>query len=68
MSECNKINNSGLQNLIIILVYFFKNNMGLLMQLLCVSFTLGIESTVLDDYLAEPEAVFKWNEVPELSF
>ena len=38
------------------------------MQLICVSFTLGIESTVLDDYLAEPEAVFKWNEVPELSF
>ena len=41
---------------------------GLFVHIICVTCTLGIESTVMDDYLAEPEAVFSWQEVPELSF
>ena len=40
----------------------------LFVLILCFTCTLGIESTVLDDYLAKPEEVFNWHEVPKLSF
>ena len=42
--------------------------LGFFVQILCFTCALGIKSNVLDDYLSKPEAVFKWHEVPELSF
>ena len=34
----------------------------------CISYVFCVESTVLDDYLALPEEVFKWQHLPKLTF
>ena len=36
--------------------------------LFCISCVFCVESTVLDDYLALPEEVFKWQHLPKLTF